>query len=128
MTGVKDLLMASGPNGLHAIQVHGFPDVWGAQYGFRVDGHAYTFDGRAFLRDILRDPHKEIVCIKGAQLGVTVTALLRTLHRVCQWKWNGLYLLPVKAGTVPFTQGRIDPIINSSPALKRQFSRVDNSN
>lgn len=126
--GFADLLAASGPNGYRALKAMAFPDVWGTEMGFKVDGNAYGFDGRMFLKDILRDPHPEICVIKGAQLGVTVTALLRTLHRLCQRDWNILYLLPVKAGTTAFTQGRIDPMIASSPQLKSQFVAVDNAN
>jgi hypothetical protein len=63
---------------------------------------------------------------KGAQLGLTTTFLIKCMHAIVNRRWNVGYLLPVKNGSVSFVQGRIDPIIDSSTALKDAFSRTDN--
>lgn len=59
-------------------------------------------------------------------MAFTVTALTRTLHNVVVRKWNGLYLLPLKTGAIPFVQARVDPIIESNPEVEKQFGSVDN--
>lgn len=102
------------------------PDDWAVDMGLRVDARAFSLSGREYVRQIIRDYSPEIVCPKAAQMAYTVTAIARTLHNVTERHWNGLYLLPLKTGAVPFVQGRIDPIIESHPYLNGKFSSVDN--
>lgn len=92
----------------------------------RVDARYFTLDKGEYVRQIIRDYSPVIVIPKGAQMRLTVTAITRTLHNIVERNWNGLYLLPLKTGAIPFVQGRIDPIIESNPALNERFSSVDN--
>jgi len=92
----------------------------------RVDARPFTLDGGEYVRQIIRDYSPTIVIPKGAQMRLTVTAITRTLHNITERRWNGLYLLPLKTGAIPFVQGRIDPIIESNPGLVSRFSSVDN--
>lgn len=94
--------------------------------GLRVDARPFTLDGGEYVRDIIRDYSDVIVVPKGAQMRLTVTSITRTLHNIVERHWNGLYLLPLKTGAIPFVQGRIDPIIESNPKLAQHFSSVDN--
>ena len=94
--------------------------------GLRVDARPFTLEGGEYVRQIIRDYSDVIVIPKGAQMRLTVTAITRTLHNVLERRWNGLYLLPLKTGAIPFVQGRIDPIIDMNPALDGRFSSVDN--
>jgi phage terminase large subunit GpA-like protein len=91
-----------------------------------VDGRPFTLEGREYVQQIIRDYSPEIWCPKAAQMAYTVTAIVRSLHNVTERKWNGLYLLPLKTGAIPFVQARIDPIIESNPALAERFDSVDN--
>jgi hypothetical protein len=59
-------------------------------------------------------------------MAYTVTAITKSLHNVTERGWNGLYLLPLKTGAIPFVQARIDPVIESNPALAAKFGSVDN--
>lgn len=102
------------------------PDDWAVDMGLRVDGRPFSLTGREYVRDVIRDYSPEIVIPKAAQMAYTVTALVRSLHNVTMRKWNGLYLLPLKTGAIPFVQARIDPIIESNPALEEKFGSVDN--
>jgi len=92
----------------------------------RVDARPFTLDRGEYVRQIIRDYSPVIVIPKGAQMRLTVTAITRTLHNIVERHWNGLYLLPLKTGAIPFVQGRIDPIIESNPGLTTRFSSVDN--
>lgn len=94
--------------------------------GLKVDARPFSLQGREFVRQIIRDNSPEIVCPKAAQMCYTVTAITITLHRTTERKWNGLYLLPLKTGAIPFVQGRIDTVIESNPLLGEKFGSVDN--
>jgi hypothetical protein len=113
-------------SGLDSIRSLARPDDWAIDMGLRVDARDFTLKGGEYVRQIIRDYSPEIIIPKGAQLRLTVTAIARTLHNVVERRWNGLYLLPIKTGAVPFVQGRIDPIIESNPYLDAKFSSVDN--
>lgn len=112
--------------GLDAIRSLARPDDWAVGMGLRVDARDFTLSGGEYVRDVIRDYSPEIVIPKAAQMRFTVTAITRALHNIIERKWNGLYLLPLKTGAVPFVQARIDPIIESNGILKANFSSVDN--
>ena len=101
-------------------------DDWAAGMGLRVDARDFSLVGREYVRQIIRDYSPEIYCPKAAQMAYTVTAITRTLHNVVERGWNGLYLLPLKTGAIPFVQARVDPVIESNPILKQAFASVDN--
>lgn len=109
-----------------AVQALAWPDVWARRLRMIVDAHAFDTRGREYELGILRDESSYIIVPKGAQLGLTTTFLVKGMHAVVVRAWQLLYLLPVKAGSVGFVQARIDPIIESAPALKSEFNRVDN--
>lgn len=75
---------------------------------------------------MLRDESPYIISPKGAQLGLTTAYLVKCAHAVVVRRYKVMYLLPVKAGTVDFVQSRIDPMLDSSPLVKAEFSRSDN--
>jgi hypothetical protein len=91
-----------------------------------VDGAAFDMRGREYEQAILRDESKYIIVPKGAQLGLTTIFIVKSMHSLVRRRWKVLYLLPLKAGSVAFVQGRIDPIIDHVPRLKAEFKRVDN--
>jgi hypothetical protein len=92
----------------------------------KVDGKSFSLEGREYVQDVIRDYSPEIIIPKAAQMAFTVTFLTKSLHSVIERRLNGLYLLPVKTGAIPFVQARIDPIIDSNPRLSAQFASVDN--
>lgn len=102
------------------------PDEWAINMRLRVDGRDFSLVGREYVRDVIRDTSAEIWIPKAAQMAFTVTALTKSLHNVIERRWNGLYLLPVKTGAIPFVQARIDPILASNPRLSSKFASVDN--
>ena len=112
--------------GFSSIRTLARPDEWAVGMELRVDGRPFSLKGREYVRDVIRDQSAEIVIPKAAQMAFTVTALTKTMHNVTERHWNGLYLLPVKIGAIPFVQARIDPIISSNDGLKEKFQSVDN--
>jgi len=102
------------------------PDEWALEMELKVDGRPFTLLGREYVRDVIRDYSPEIVIPKAAQMAFTVTFLTKSLHSVIVKRLNGLYLLPLKTGAIPFVQARIDPIIESNPSLSTKFASVDN--
>jgi len=109
-----------------AIQALAWPDVWAENLRLEVDAHAFDLRGREFERAILRDESPVIVIPKGAQLGFTTLMILKSCHAIVNRGRSVLYLLPLKAGSVGFVQSRIDPTLDSNPALSAEFGRVDN--
>jgi hypothetical protein len=112
--------------GLDAIRGMARPDDWAVNMGLRVDARDFSLTGREFVRQVIRDYSPEIWIPKAAQMALTVTMITKSLHYTIERKLNGLYLLPVKTGAIPFVQARIDPVIESNPSLKANFSSVDN--
>ena len=102
------------------------PDEWAMQMRLRVDARPFSLEGREYVRQVIRDYSPEIVIPKAAQMAFTVTFVTKSLHNVVERGWNGLYLLPIKTGAIPFVQARIDPVIESNAALTEKFSSVDN--
>lgn len=111
--------------GRKAVLSQAYSDIWAEVMHLRVDGRVWDLNQRAYLRDVYRDNAQRIVCRKSAQMGFTVAFLVKTLHRVLIWKWNGLYLLPTKVGVVPFVQGRFNPIIDENTLIKERFANLD---
>lgn len=111
---------------MRVVQGFAWPDVWAEDLKLEVDAHPFTMHGREYERDILRDESKLIVVPKGAQLGFTTLFVLKSMHVIIQRGKTVMYLLPLKAGSVQFVQGRIDPIIDSNKGLAGNFSRTDN--
>lgn len=108
------------------LQAVAWPDKWARVLKLVVDAYPFDLRGREYEAAPLRDESKFIIIPKGAQLGLTTIFLVKSAHGVVMRKLKTLYLLPLKAGTVQFVQNRIDPMLDSSPDLKRHFSRVDN--
>jgi hypothetical protein len=113
-------------SGLDHVRSLARPDEWAVRMGLKVDARPFTLKGREYVRQIIRDSSPEIVCPKAAQMAYTVTAITKSLHNVIERGWNGLYLLPLKTGAIPFVQARIDPVIESNPEIDSSFAGVDN--
>lgn len=111
---------------MESIQALAWPDVWATSLKLEVDAHPFDIRGREYERDILRDESQFICVPKGAQLGFTTLFILKSCHAIVMRGKHVLYLLPLKAGSVQFVQGRIDPIMDSNKNLAKEFSRTDN--
>jgi hypothetical protein len=80
---------------------------------------------RPFLRDVYRDMAPEIVVMKGAQLGMSTTALVRAMWLLTSFPSTAIYTMPTARDVGKFTQGRINPIVRSSQYLLDRIIDVD---
>jgi len=117
---------AKSKRSLSGIRSLARPDEWAIQMRLRVDARPFSLEGREYVRQVIRDYSPEIIIPKAAQMAFTVTFVTKSLHNVVERGWNGLYLLPIKTGAIPFVQARIDPVIESNEFLSEKFSSVDN--
>ncbi len=58
---------------------------------------AMEFKSHRFMIDVYADNHPDIVCIKSAQVGFSVFAILSSLHELAYEKRNILYALPTRS-------------------------------
>ena len=67
----------------------------------------------------------EIVVMKGAQLGMSTTALVRAMWLLTSFPTTAIYTMPTARDVGKFTQGRINPIVRSSQYLLDRIIDVD---
>ena len=87
--------------------------------------HVMDLESRPFLRDVYRDMAPEIVIMKGAQLGMSTTALVRAMWMLTTFATTAIYTMPTARDVGKFTQGRINPIVRSSQYLLDRIVDVD---
>jgi len=104
------------------------PWRWAAETArIRLPKSAGVMDlaSRPFLRDVYRDMAPEIVVMKGAQLGMSTTALVRAMWLLTSFASTAIYTMPTARDVGKFTQGRINPIVRSSQYLLDRIIDVD---
>jgi phage terminase large subunit GpA len=102
------------------------PDSWARLLELEVDTKKFTTNRRKYIVAPLRERSDEVIIKKAAQMGFTVGMIIKTLHNATERRWNGLYLLPFKAGARTFVQSRVDPILDSNDKLSGRFDNVAN--
>lgn len=95
-----------------------------------IEGKPYTLKGREFLREIYshfinEKVKKEVVIMKGAQLGVSELAVNLGLY-VVDNIGDVMYLLPGGGDASNFSSGRFNPAIENSERLSNLFNDVSN--
>lgn len=70
-----------------------------------------------------------LVFLKGAQLGFSEMAVLRTLHG-CAFRYHSgvIYYFPTKIDVTDFSKARFGPLIQINPVLKKLVSETDAAN
>lgn len=93
--------------------------MWGLEHVRVVDGHPFEFVDFPFLVDIYQDDNPRLVIQKGAQLGVTVCAVVRMAHRAGVLGRSCIYYFPNDTAITSFVQGRFDPFVRENPDVQR---------
>jgi len=75
------------------------------------------FDRFPWLRELLNIDEGLVTIRKGSQMGLSVAAMVKSLHLVCEKKEDLLYVLPTASLVGDFSKGRLEPIIQLSPEL-----------
>lgn len=87
---------------------------------FQLEGHEYE---RALLEEEApRQCHK-----KGAQIGITETQILKTMHGLLYSRYlqGVLYLFPTVNDVTDFSKGRFGPLVSENEAIAEQVSSTD---
>jgi hypothetical protein len=91
-------------------------------------GKPLGFEGYEYLLQPLNDLSPHLVLQKGAQIGATVLAILRTLWFLDVRKAHSLYLFPTHKSALRFSKGRFAVLVERSPRLKTLFRSVKTGN
>lgn len=76
------------------------------------------FRNHRFMIDIYADNASDIVCIKSAQVGFSVYAILKSFHELKYEQRNILYALPTKNIVQDFVKPKVDPLIYSNKPIQ----------
>lgn len=92
-------------------------------------GEKFSFKDHEYQEFILKDPSKEKVIIKSAQMGISeMSARLALAMGNLISGFSTIYTLPSAKAAMNFMKTRIDPIISGSPYLREAISKtVDNT-
>lgn len=90
------------------------------------NGSPISFKRHKFLIDFYMDQNPEIVAEKCSQVGFSTAAILKAYHLAKFKKANIIYLLPSKSIVKDFVLPKVDPLVESNPALKAMKGLTDN--
>lgn len=79
------------------------------------------FKNHRFMIDIYADNSPDIVCIKSAQVGFSVYAILKSLHELKYEERNILYALPTRNVVQDFVIPKVNPLITSNPLIAKDM-------
>lgn len=123
---VRERLLTASPEELRETQRAMDPVTWALEIArIQLPKGKFSFAGREYLLPMYRDRANELVIIKGAQLGVSTMAILRSLWAATTFAMSVIYSFPTKGDVSTFTAARINPIIASSTYLKERIQDFD---
>lgn len=79
------------------------------------------FDGHKALIPIYQDMHPDLCILKGAQVGATYQAICKAFYIAGKMKRDSIYYLPDQDFARIFLKTRVDPVLQNSPNLKKEF-------
>jgi len=87
---------------------------------FQVEGHEYELA-------MLQEEAPRQCFKKGAQMGITETQILKTMHGLIYSRYpqGVLYLFPTVNDVTDFSKGRFAPLLGDNPDLGEQVSNTD---
>jgi hypothetical protein len=95
-----------------------------------LDGHPFSFeDGHQYLRGIYEDTSADITIEKAAQMGVSVWAVLDSLHgmRFGRYPFGVMYLFPSRTFVTEFSKTKLQNIIDEND-FREWFTETDAAN
>lgn len=102
-------------------------DAWSwAHFGQLVlQGSEYKLLGHEYQVDCLQEIYSDECYIKGAQMGITETMVIRTLHGMIHRAYpvGALYLFPSANDVTDFSKARFKSLIEDNPELIGQHVR-----
>lgn len=93
-----------------------------------IKGERFSFEDHEYQLAILQDPSREIVVRKCSQIGLTELSSRRALAQCnIMAGFTVIYTLPTASFANTFVKTRIDPMIDSSPALTQSVHNTTNN-
>ena len=94
-----------------------------------LDGKPYSFNNYEFQIPIIKDTSKTSICVKPAQVGISELSYRLAIAACCVMdNFNLIYTFPSSSDASKNATTRIDPMIESSPEVKRLTnSNLNNS-
>lgn len=100
---------------LEDVSIH----AWIQEYGIRTEkGIPISFYDHLFLFDFYRDESPEIVCLKAAQIGFSVSAILKVLYTAKKKGIDIIYTMPTDGDVSTFVGGKVNRIIANNSVLQ----------
>lgn len=85
-------------------------------------GEPFDFKDRPFLIDILTDFSPSIVCTACAQVGKSISFIIKVLFAIKYFKFNVIYTFPTDSDTNEFVSSKLNKIIQAN---KHEFEGMD---
>lgn len=96
---------------------------WIRKLAIKVDGKPFDFETHEYLRQTYADNTRVCVIQKAAQMGYSIWAMLRVLHRTLKLAPIKVgYFLPTGPKAAEFSQDRFDPMAKNTPKLDAIYS------
>lgn len=96
---------------------------WINSLAVKVDGRNFDFESHEYLRQPYADTTTVCVVQKAAQMGFSIWAMLRVLHRTIRLGPIKVgYFLPTGPKAAEFSQDRFDPMARGIPKLEAIYS------
>jgi hypothetical protein len=103
---------------------------WLTDNNIQLSHGPWHLKGHEYQLDWLQERAPEQCFIKGAQIGVTDSMVLRTLHGMIYgyYPQGSLYLFPTRDDVKDFSKARFDPLIESNSCINEHVKNTDATN
>lgn len=88
----------------------------------------FEFVNHRYMIDIYNDTSPELVCMKSAQVGFSVLAILKSIHAAKYLMLNVIYVLPTRNATHDFVIPKVNPMLDRNPKIKALLKNTDSVN
>jgi phage terminase large subunit GpA-like protein len=95
--------------------------------GLTLGSRAFQVEGHEFELELLTEEAPRQCYKKGAQIGITETQILKTMHGLIYSRYpqGVLYLFPTVNDVTDFSRGRFGPLLADNPEIENQVSSTD---
>lgn len=85
------------------------------------------FKDHFFMMQLYNETSPDLVCMKSAQVGFSVFAILYSIHKAKHHKFNVIYVLPTRNVVKDFVTPKVNPLIRKNPEIEK-YVTVDSVN
>jgi phage terminase large subunit GpA-like protein len=103
------------------------PFLWALDIELRLQSGPFTSRGHAYQQAIMDCDHPTQSCKKAAQMGITDTAVIRTVkgHIEGRYPQGTMYLFPTDDDVSDFSKSRFNPLIDQNPLIAAHVQATD---